>query len=86
MAHKKLVNQENQLVIAEINEDEVVIEDPILKKYMEEKGIFIPPALRDEYGSKEYIKADDPEFAAAFEKVFVPSSYRQAVYSWVEES
>ena len=84
--HKKLVNKENQFVVIEIEGDEINIADPILEKHMTEVGVFIPPPFRDEFGGKSHVKLDDPDFIRAFETFFVPSSYRQSVYTWVEES
>lgn len=81
--HKKLINQETERVIVEVNGDEITFDDPILEVQMSEIGVFIPPAFREKFGGKEYVKLGDKEFIEAFETFFVPN-YRKAVYSWQE--
>lgn len=80
--HKCLVHIESQIVIVDVEGDKIVIEDPLLEKQMREVGVFIPPPFRKDFGNKEYVKLEDPEFIEAFEKFFIPGNFRESVYKW----
>lgn len=80
----KLVNLKNQFVVVEYNGKETVFHDKILEKEMKERGVLIPPALRDRFSGKSNVRMSDPEFQVAFKEVFCPNVFNPKNFEWTE--
>lgn len=80
----KLVNLKNQFIVVEYNDKETIFHDKILEKEMKERGVLIPPALRDRFSGKSSVKMNDPEFQVAFKEVFCPNVFNPKNFEWTE--
>ncbi|MBS0649684.1 MAG: hypothetical protein JSR93_00835 [Verrucomicrobia bacterium] len=80
----KLVNLKNQFIVVEYNDKETIFHDKILEKEMKERGVLIPPALRDRFGGKSNVRMNDPEFQVAFKEVFCPNVFNPKNFEWTE--
>ncbi len=77
-----LVHSTSGFVVVEFKEDQIVFNDRFLKVEMEEQGILIPPALKDQFNGKEVVYIDDPLFRKAFVEVYYPLCIADPAYVW----
>ena len=80
----KLINLKSKFVVAEYKGEKTIIHDRVLEKEMTMRGIPIPPALREEYGGKSFIRATDKEFQKAFKELYSAQAFNPKNYRWEE--
>ena len=78
----KLVYKDKVLI--EIEGDRAFFHDTALELEMTKQGIYIPPALQKEYGNKQFIKADEPQFGQAFKMIYYPTKYQSTNFNLID--
>jgi hypothetical protein len=78
----KLIHSKTKFVVVEFQNDKVIFHDRFLEKEMKLRGIAIPPALRDQYEQKAFVKLQDPLFQKAFQEIYYPIYLAPREHVW----
>ncbi|MEI6790452.1 MAG: hypothetical protein WCK42_04650 [Myxococcaceae bacterium] len=56
--------------------------DPTFQKAMSQFGIVIPEALQKDFGDKQRVYLNDPEFMKAFKELYFNLQLNPKLYEW----
>ena len=81
----KLVNTKTGFVMVEFQNGNACFYDPFLEAELKDRGILIPPVMKDQFEGKRVVFPGD----ALFEKAFVEVYYRLVIpnmtYQWQKD-
>ena len=79
---KKLINTKSGFVVVSFNEGQPKFYDHILEEELQDRGIFVPPFLREEFKGKKSVFPKDPLFEKAFIEIYYPLVIANPIYQW----
>lgn len=81
----KLIHKPTRFIVAEMDNNSIIIKDPFLQKELKLKGIKIPPVLKDQFEGKTVVKMGDPLFPKAFKEIYLKLHMEESSYEWKEQ-
>lgn len=78
----KLVHKQTGNVVVEFKDNITTFHNPFLEKEIKQRGIFIPPFMRDQFDGKEIVFMTDPLFEKAFVDVYWQFTMPKTQYEW----